>query len=105
MEVIFQIGDAEDGGYYARALGHAIFTEAETWEELCTNAVEAALLHFEDCAVRPRIVQFRYAKDCNHTLPPPTLRFLRMLNDALGSFCRISEKMRQCAQHASTPSP
>jgi hypothetical protein len=32
MELIFEVRDAEEGGYYARALGHAIFTEAETWE-------------------------------------------------------------------------
>ena len=34
MELIFEIRDAEEGGYHARALGHAIFTEAESWEEL-----------------------------------------------------------------------
>jgi hypothetical protein len=28
MELIFEIRDAEEGGFYARALGHAIFTEA-----------------------------------------------------------------------------
>jgi hypothetical protein len=105
MELIFQVRDAEEGGFCARALGHAVFTEADTWEELRTNAVEAASLHFEDCAIRPRIVQLRYAKDGNHTIPPPTLRFLRMVNDTLGSFCRISEKMRSRPQHASTPSP
>lgn len=26
MELIFEVRDAEEGGYYARALGHAIFT-------------------------------------------------------------------------------
>jgi hypothetical protein len=34
MELIFEVRDPEEGGYCARALGHAIFTEAETWEEL-----------------------------------------------------------------------
>lgn len=48
MEVIFEVRDAEEGGYYARALGHSIFTEAETWEELRENIVEAVSLHFED---------------------------------------------------------
>lgn len=38
MELIFEIRDAEEGGYCAHALGHAIFTEAETWEELRANA-------------------------------------------------------------------
>jgi hypothetical protein len=33
MELIFEIRDAEEGGYHARALGHAIFTEADSWEE------------------------------------------------------------------------
>ena len=63
MELIFGIRDAEEGGYYARALGHAIFTQAETWEELRNNALEAVSLHFEDSAVRPSIVQLHYVKD------------------------------------------
>jgi hypothetical protein len=63
MELIFEIRDAEEGGYYARALGHAIFTEAETWEELRKNALEAVSLHFEDSTVRPRIVQLHYVRD------------------------------------------
>ena len=37
MELIFEVRDAEEGGYHAHALGHAIFTEAETWEELRAN--------------------------------------------------------------------
>ena len=48
MEVIFEIRDAEEGGYYGRALGHAIFTQGETWDELRTNVQEATSLHFED---------------------------------------------------------
>ena len=32
MELIFEVRDGEEGGYCARALGHAIFTEAETWD-------------------------------------------------------------------------
>ncbi len=63
MELIFEIRDAEEAGYYARALGHAIFTEAEAWEELRENVLEAVALHFEDAAVRPRMVQLHYVKD------------------------------------------
>jgi predicted RNase H-like HicB family nuclease len=63
MELIFEIRDAEEGGYYAHALGHAIFTEAETWEELRANVLEAVSLHFEDGMARPRIVQLDYVKD------------------------------------------
>jgi hypothetical protein len=63
MELIFEVRDSEEGGYCARALGHAIFTEAETWNELRENVLEAAALHFEDATVRPRIVQLHYVKD------------------------------------------
>lgn len=34
MELIVEVREAEDGGYVVRALGQAIFTEAETWQEL-----------------------------------------------------------------------
>jgi predicted RNase H-like HicB family nuclease len=63
MELIFEVRDAEEGGYYARALGHGIFTEAETWEELRANVLEATSLHFEDGPVHPRLVQLHYVKD------------------------------------------
>jgi predicted RNase H-like HicB family nuclease len=63
MELIFEIRDAEEGGFYARALGHAIFTEGETWDELRRNVLEAVALHFEDDSARPRLVQLHYTRD------------------------------------------
>jgi hypothetical protein len=63
MELIFEIRDAEEGGYYARALGYSIFTEADTWDDLRANLLEAVSLHFEEAAVRPRLVQMHYVKD------------------------------------------
>jgi len=63
MELIFEVRDAEEGGYLARALGHAVFTEAETWDELRVNVLEATLLHFEDRPVQPRLIQLHYVKD------------------------------------------
>ena len=63
MELIFEVRDAEEGGFYARALGHAIFTDAENWDELRANVLEAISLHFEDATTRPRLVQMHYVKD------------------------------------------
>lgn len=63
MELIFEVREAEEGGYYARALGHSIFTQGETWQELRANAIEAASLHFEDAAERPKLIQLHYVKD------------------------------------------
>ena len=63
MELIFEVREAEEGGYIARALGHPIFTEAESWEALRGNVVEAATLHFEDAVERPRLIQLHFVKD------------------------------------------
>jgi len=63
MELIFEVRDGEEGGYWARALGHAIFTQGETWEELRANVLEATSLHFEEGPVHPRLVQLHYVKD------------------------------------------
>ena len=63
MELIFEIRDGEEGGYCARALGHAVFTEADSWEELRNSVLGAVSLHFEDSDLRPRTVQLHYVKD------------------------------------------
>jgi predicted RNase H-like HicB family nuclease len=63
MELVFEVREAEEGGYTAQALGHAVFTEAETWEELRANAIEAACLHFEDEAKRPDRIRLHFVKD------------------------------------------
>lgn len=63
MEIIFEVRDAEEGGYCARALGHSIFTEADSWEELRANIFEAVSLHFEGSPVQPKLAQLHYVKD------------------------------------------
>ena len=63
MELIFEVRDAEEGGFFARALGHSIFTEAESWDELRSNVLQAVGLHFEEAAQRPRLVQLHYVRD------------------------------------------
>jgi hypothetical protein len=63
VELIFEVRDAEEGGFYARALGHGIFTDADTWDELRANILEAVSVHFHDCAEQPRLVQLHYVKD------------------------------------------
>jgi predicted RNase H-like HicB family nuclease len=62
MELIFEVREAEEGGYVARALGQSIFTEAETWQELRDNVREVTSLHFED-AESPKIIQLHFVKD------------------------------------------
>jgi len=37
-----------EGGYEAKALGHSIFTEADSYEELKESIKDAVQCHFED---------------------------------------------------------
>ena len=57
MELIFEVRDADEGGFYARALGHSIFTQGESWDELRANVLEANSLHFEEEVVQRHLVQ------------------------------------------------
>jgi hypothetical protein len=47
-EVLFLVEDAAEGGYVARALGHSIFTEADSWEELKRAVRDAVQCHFDE---------------------------------------------------------
>ena len=54
-EVIFLIEEAPEGGLTAKALGHSIFTEADTWDELRAAVRDAVNCHFETGEVPPSI--------------------------------------------------
>jgi hypothetical protein len=47
-EVIFLVEEAPEGGYTAKALGHSIYTEAESWDELKAAIQDAVSCHFEE---------------------------------------------------------
>ena len=60
-EIIFEVSEAPEGGYDARALGHAIFTQGDDWEELKAMARDAVLCHFgEDRA--PRVIRLHLVR-------------------------------------------
>lgn len=61
-EIIFQVEEAPEGGYVARALGHAIFTEAETLDQLRANVRDAVHCHFDE-GQGPRIIRLHYVRD------------------------------------------
>ena len=62
MALIFEVRDADEGGFTARALGHSIFTQGENWEDLRSNVLEAASLHFEDSEVQPKLIQLHLVR-------------------------------------------
>jgi len=47
-EIIFEVTEAAEGGYDARALGHSIFTQGDDWDDLKAMARDAVLYHFDE---------------------------------------------------------
>ena len=45
-EIIFEVTEAVEGGYDARALGYSIFTQGEDWADLKEMARDAILCNF-----------------------------------------------------------
>lgn len=61
-EVIFVVEEAPEGGYTARALEAAIFTEADTLTELHAQVRDAVLCHFDDTD-RPKIIRLHFVRE------------------------------------------
>jgi len=47
-EIYFLVEEAPEGGYTAQAIGHSIYTEADSWDELRRAVRDAVQCHFED---------------------------------------------------------
>jgi hypothetical protein len=61
-EIIFSVEEAPEGGYQAQALGHAIFTHADTLEELKAMVQDAVRCHFDEGA-GPSVIRLHLVKD------------------------------------------
>jgi hypothetical protein len=61
-EIIFAVEDAPEGGYVARALGAAIFTEADTMEALREAVRDAVRCHFDE-GERPRVIRLHLLRE------------------------------------------
>ena len=61
-EIIFTVTENAEGVFEAAALGHSIFTEADTFEELKEMVQDAVRCHFED-EERPRVIRLHLVKD------------------------------------------
>jgi hypothetical protein len=61
-ELIFEVREAPEGGYTARALGASIFTEADDWASLEAEIRDAVDCHFEPDD-RPSIVRLHFVRD------------------------------------------
>ena len=61
-EIIFVVTEAPEGGYSARALGEAIFTEADDIPSLHGMVRDAVLCHFDE-GMAPELIRLHFVRD------------------------------------------
>ena len=61
-EILFTVEEAPERGLAARAVGHSIFTEADTLDELRENVREAVECHF-DQGHAPKLIRLHIVRD------------------------------------------
>jgi hypothetical protein len=61
-ELIFLVEEAPEGGFTARALGQAIFTEADDLPSLREQIRDAVRCHFEKDQ-KPAAIRLRFARE------------------------------------------
>ena len=61
-ELIFLVEEAPEGGFTARALGHSIFTEAETVERLREQVRDAVQCHFDE-GKGPKVIRLHFVRE------------------------------------------
>jgi hypothetical protein len=62
QEIIFIVRESPEGGYEAQALGHSIYTEADTVEELRHLVQDAVQCHFPDES-RPKVIRLHFVHE------------------------------------------
>ena len=60
-ELFFLVEESPEGGYSARALGTAIFTQGETLDEIKANIRDAIDCHFDD--EKPKMIRLHIVRD------------------------------------------
>jgi len=61
-EIVLLVEDALEGDVIARARGHSIFAEADTYEELREVVRGDVQCHFDN-SDRPKVIRLQYATD------------------------------------------
>jgi predicted RNase H-like HicB family nuclease len=62
MEIVFSVYQENDGGFVAECLSYDIFTQANSWQELRTNAQEAVAGYFFD-KTKPDQIRLHLVRD------------------------------------------
>jgi hypothetical protein len=62
-ELVFEVTQEADGGFVAECLTEAIFTEADSWEELRQNVREAVSAFYFDGPPAPLAIRLHLVRD------------------------------------------
>ncbi|MGH8292437.1 MAG: 2-oxoisovalerate dehydrogenase [Gammaproteobacteria bacterium] len=62
QEIIFMVDEAPEGGYQARALGEAIFAQADDLETLHAQVRDAVACHF-DPGKAPKVIRLHFVRE------------------------------------------
>ena len=62
-ELAFLVHEAEEGGFYAEAVGVGIFTEGETMDELKKSIRSGIECYYEDDPATPVFAHLHFVKD------------------------------------------
>jgi hypothetical protein len=60
-EIIFLVEESPEGGYEAKALGHSIYTEADTLDELREMMKDAVRCHFDEPDL-PKVIRLHFVR-------------------------------------------
>ena len=61
-EIIFSVSESPEGGFEAHALGHSIYTEADSLGELREMVRDAVTVHFDEAA-RPLVIRLHFVRE------------------------------------------
>ncbi|MFW5863035.1 MAG: 2-oxoisovalerate dehydrogenase [Spirochaetota bacterium] len=61
-EIIFYIEESMENGFEAKALGHSIFTEGDTIDELKENIRDAIRCHFDEPDM-PQVIKLHFVRE------------------------------------------
>lgn len=61
-EILFVVTESPEGGFEAKALGHSIYTEADTIEGLREMVRDAVACHFDDTE-RPKVIRLHFVRE------------------------------------------
>jgi hypothetical protein len=61
-EIVFLVEDDPAGGFTARALGHSVFTDGDSLDEIRANVRDAVRCHFDEHE-RPTVIRLHYVRD------------------------------------------